>query len=64
MKKYIVVYDSNTGMAELNNIGVFMAETPEDAKLKAKAEWRTNTNLWNLHAFDSSELNDGWSYYR
>lgn len=61
MSKYLVVYDSSTGFAGINNFGVFEAETPEQATEIAKKQWQTTAKLFVVADLD--KLQSGWSWY-
>ena len=60
MSKYIVIYDSNSGFAQIENVGLFEAKSEPHAIDLAKNKWGTTAIL---AAFDLDECEDGWSYY-
>ena len=60
MKRFLVVHNPNSGIAELSNVGVFEAEDAAGARLRARESWNTTARL---AAFDLDVCPDGWSYY-
>ena len=60
MKKYVVIYSLDGGIAHINNVGIFAAETPQAAEKKAKTEWRT---IASLDVVNLEEIKDRWSYF-
>lgn len=62
--KFIVIYDQRSGVVGLNNIGVFEADTRDEARLKACATFTMAREFArNLYAEPLDDLPDGWSYY-
>ncbi len=60
MKRYLVIYHLNSGIAELANVGLFDAETKREARKKAQKQWNT-TAILDAIALD--DCVDGWSAY-
>lgn len=60
MKKYICICDSNTGFAELENVGFFEATTKEEALMKARKQWGSSGKIY-VELVEN--CNDGWSYF-
>jgi len=60
MKRYLVIYNFNSGIAELGNVGLFDADTESEAREKARKQWNTTARLYAI-ALDDCQ--DGWSYY-
>tara|TARA_R100000655_G_scaffold85596_1_gene125508 strand:+ start:1146 stop:1355 length:210 start_codon:yes stop_codon:yes gene_type:complete len=60
IKRYLVIYNLNSGIAELGNVGVFNAETEVEARKVAKKQWRTTASLYAI-ALDDCQ--DGWSWF-
>jgi len=60
MKRYLVVYNFNSGIAELGNVGVFYAKSEKEARKKAQDQWNTRASLY---AIALEDCKDGWSYY-
>jgi len=63
--KYLVIHATNTGFAELGNVGLFNAATEKEAIAAAKTKWNLSTGYTStkLHAIDLEDCPDGWSYY-
>lgn len=57
---YLVVYNSNSGFAEIANVGTFKASSAMDAIESAKRVWNTTECIY---AVPICELYDRWSYY-
>jgi hypothetical protein len=60
MKKFLVIYDTSSGFCELANVGIFEAETPQEALKFAKSQWNTTASLYVVNL---DGLISGWSYY-
>lgn len=60
-KKYLVVYPQNSGIAQLNNFGIFDAYTAAEAFYMAQEVW--NTTYSELEVYDLDTLEPNWSYY-
>ncbi|MFG1487614.1 hypothetical protein ABMA58_00020 [Oceanospirillum sp. HFRX-1_2] len=58
---YLVIDNPRTGFCELNNVGVFLADSEESACEKARKEWGTAGRYLEATPFD--QLHDGWSVY-
>lgn len=60
MNKYLVVYNFNSGIAELGNVGIFHADSKKEAREKARNQWNTTASLYVI---DLEDCKDGWCYY-
>jgi len=60
MKTFLIIYDHNSGIAELSNVGIFKSYNKLEAIKIAKEQWNTTASL---KAFDLDECQNGWSYY-
>lgn len=64
--KWLCVLNYKTGCAQLNNVGVVVADNKEAAMLEAKELFNVSENIQSfnhcIQVFDLKELND-WSYY-
>lgn len=66
MRKYLVVLDFSTGIAQVHNIGVFEAPDALEARKKACTLWRlTHDAIYasKMAAYPIEDLQDGWSYF-
>ena len=64
MKKYICIKDANTGMTEISNVCIVLADSKENAQTKAsEAFWDTKKYSKEIDVFDLEECKDGWLYY-
>ena len=57
--KFLVVLNFNTGIAQLSNVGIFVADSKEEAIDKAKKAWSTT---YTPEAYELDALED-WSYF-
>lgn len=61
-RKWLVVHPRHDGIAGLYNLGVFIAESAEEAKKKAEVDWRVGLRS-RLDVFEIADMNDGWVCY-
>lgn len=61
-RKWLVVHPRDDGVVGLYNLGVFIAESAEEAKKRAEAGWRVGW-MSRLEVFEVADMNDGWVYY-
>lgn len=57
---YLIVYEIDNGIAQLENVGMFIAYSESEAIYDAQKEWNTTAELW---AMPIAKLNNKWSYY-
>ena len=60
MKKYLVIYKYGL---ELGNIGVFEAQSKDEALLIAQKEFHTTAGSLNIKVYDLEQLKDGWTLF-
>jgi hypothetical protein len=64
-RRYLVVLDFPTGIAQLANVLIVKAESPQQARELACRQMNLvedATRNFVAHALD--DLNDGWAYFR
>ena len=57
--RFLVVLNFNTGIAQLDNVGIFVADSEQEAINKAKKDWNTT---YIPEAYKLDDLED-WSYF-
>ncbi len=62
MKTYLVIDAAQTGIASLDNVGIFQAELPGQAVEAARIQWGYSFSR-GIKAYDMEGMYDGWSYY-
>lgn len=64
MKKYLVTYTPDSGIAHLLNVGIIEATSEKEAEEKfLKNEKLDSYLIIGIIAYDISMLKDGWKYY-
>lgn len=63
MPKFLVVYQIPDGIAHIDNVGIFDAQSANEATLMAKEAENTTSPMSDFHAYRLDELEHGWRWY-